>query len=56
VDLEILVGLTTDVKCSLKRSFSCLLVSPIVGFHCHTIIKTIRQIKSRIKAGEDPGF
>ena len=22
---------------------------PIAGFHCHTIIKTIQQIKSRIK-------
>ena len=33
---------------SLMKSRSFRL-QPIAGFHCHTIIKTIQQIKSRIK-------
>ena len=28
---------------------TCMVAEPIAGFHCHTIIKTIKQIKSRIK-------
>ena len=30
-------------------SMSVVKLNSIVGFHCHTIIKTIQQIKSRIK-------
>ena len=36
---------------SVARSVSMSVVklNSIAGFHCHTIIKTIQQIKSRIK-------
>ena len=41
------------IYCSFSFFFFLLLtqdhLSAIAGFHCHTIIKTIKQIKSRIK-------
>ena len=32
------------------------LIHEIAGFHCHTTIKTIQQIKSRIKEEKDDEY
>ena len=38
-----------EIMQSHSHPVTFIYLSPIAGFHCHTIIKTIQQIKSRVK-------